>query len=166
MSGGSVRTMDAYDNSTITVLDGISDGIRSFNNSNVTVLGGKVGEYFYALDNSSINISGGTINGELRAYDNGIIYLIGSDFEVGGQALSYGDRLSDFGTYVENIDYGYHYETITGSLSDGSALNSLFKIYSTGLWGGTCDIIIIPEPATLSLLTLGAMLAGSKKKTA
>lgn len=163
MSGGSVRTMDAYDNSTITILDGLSYGIRSFNNSNVTVLGGTVGGYFFALDNSSINISGGTINGELRAYYNGIIYLIGSDFEVDGQALSYGDRLSDFGTYVENIDYGYHYGTITGTLSDGSVLNGLFKVYSTGLWGGTCDIIVIPEPATLSLLALGAFLSARKK---
>lgn len=166
MSGGSVHTMDAYDSSTITILDGLSYGIRSYNNSNVTVLGGEVGGYFYALDNSFINISGGSINGELRAYYNGIIYLVGSGFEVDGQALSYGDRLSDFGTYYENINYGYgyHYGTITGTLSDGSALNSLFKIYSTGIWGGTCDIIIIPEPTTLSLLALGAMLARRRRK--
>ena len=100
---------------------------------------------------------------ELSILQNGTIYLQGSDFEISGQSLSYGDKLSNFGTLVYNSNSDYYTGTITGTLSDGSDLNSTFYIHNLENLAGTGDIIIIPEPITLTLLGLGGLLIRKRR---
>jgi len=104
-----------------------------------------------------VTITGGHV-GLLSVNQDGMIYLVGSNFEVNGQTLSYGDKLRDFATYYDTPQgYGNHYYgVVLGSLSDGSLLDTEFAIYDQ--YGYTGDIVIIPEPVTVILLGIGALL--------
>ena len=83
---------------------------------------------------------------------DGVIELYGNNFSVGGVDLSVGDSLRDFGTF-ELLGFGdpFYTGTITGTLSDGSTLDNYFQILD---WGDG-DIVIVPEPATLTLFITG-----------
>ena len=118
--------------------------------------GGSVLGDVAALGNGTLTITGGSIDGYIDAAIEGIIYLKGTNFEVNGHVLSYGDSLRDF-AYSPSPDI--YVDTITGILSDGSVLNNEFQI------SNVADIIIIPEPGTLFLLGLGG-LAIKKRRTA
>lgn len=140
-------------------------------NANVTISGGAIGTapdggHLMASDNAVITISGGSPSG-FGARDNATIFLDGSGFEVtaGGitTSLSYGDKLSDFVQFPNNGNSDYYRGIITGTLADGSALNESFAIANTGEYAGTADIIIIPEPCSLVLLTLGGLVIRRRK---
>ena len=110
-----------------------------------------------ATDNASITVSGGVITEDLlngfNVYENGVIYIVGSNFQVNGQPISFGDKLSNYGLSG----------TISGVLTDGSSFNNTFVIHNTGNFAGTADIVVIPEPATLSLLAIGALFSRKRK---
>ena len=53
-------------------------------------------------------MSGGSVGDRLWAQTNGMVYLDGTGFQVNGQALDYGDKLSNFVPLVENGDYDYY----------------------------------------------------------
>ena len=213
MTGGSVGSLNAYNNSSINMTGGHADFIEAHNDATVTIAGGVVhslikaqddasvtlaggsalngllashnskiimsgGYAYYALygdDNatismtggqaaniiaygsSTVTVSGGLISGGFEQSQNGIIYLDGYNFQVidpsgNKTTLSNGDKLRDFVTYTG---------TITGVLADGSVLNNIF---SAGGRAGTGDIVIIPEPASLSLLGLGGLLLSRRRQ--
>ncbi len=88
--------------------DGIVKEINAFNYSTVEVNGGTIGIDSLALGpwgrgrlasfgDSFVTVNGGVLYGDLVAYDNGTIYLYGSDFNIGGADLNYGESLRDFG---------------------------------------------------------------------
>ena len=122
--------------------------------------GGSVGGTLGAGGYGLITMSGGTVGDNLGVEVNGTIYLDGTGFEADGTPLTYGAKLSDFGTLYYNPTYEnfYYAGTITGTLADGSALDNTFEIYNTGLWEGTADIYIIPEPCSLVLFGLGGLV--------
>ena len=166
MSGGSIGSaINATGNSNITISDGFIDFlIVTTGNVNVTMTGGSVAGISAGM-NTIATISGGEIGsldvlGWADDYPDSTIYLVGSGFEVDGQMLSYGDKLSDFGIFNTN-----HYGgTITGTLADGSPLDALFFIHNTGYYEGTADIYVIPEPTTLLLLGLGAVMLRHRRR--
>jgi hypothetical protein len=101
-----------------------------------------------------ITVSGGTIGTiafyEIIAESSGMIYLNGSDFSVDGHILSIGESLRNYGVSYNIWLTG----TITGTLQDGSSLNNIFFIEEAT----NADIMVVPEPATLLLLGLGAVM--------
>ena len=145
----------ATSNSTVNILGGYTEHFSLGSNANLFMSGGTLGGLGCG-GNSTGTVSGGSIERNLVVGDNGIIYLNGTDFEVNGQTLSYGDHLSDFVPITESFETHYQRTgTITGTLANGTALNNTFNIM---YWNGIvvpADIIIIPEPATLALLGLG-----------
>jgi len=167
MSDGSIGTiMLARDNTTINMSGGsIRDGIQLSNYATATVTGGTLA-CLAAWDNATVTMTGGSIGVGLGIYNNGTIYLDGTDFQVNGQTLSNGDKLSDYGMFFEGVEgWGYYTGTITGTLADGSVLDNEFNIYNTGDNAGIGNIIIIPEPCSMVLLGLGGLVLMRKRRT-
>jgi len=180
VEGGVVTNLTACNNATISVTGGTVMGyLVATGNSQVSMIAGDVGWGISAYRNASLTISGGMVTfdmrPDLRTNYNGTIYLEGNGFEVtdlngNTTILSNGDKLSDFVSLVEWRPQGdiwdYYTGTITGTLADGSTLDSEFEISNTGFYEGTADIVIIPEPGSLILLGLGAVLLRRRRPVA
>ncbi|MHC4075280.1 MAG: hypothetical protein ACYSRR_03890 [Planctomycetota bacterium] len=187
MTGGSTyNDFKVLDNAEGIMTDGsVGRYLWASGNAIIHMTGGSIGQLLYASesgkiimtggevvglgdivtrDNSIIIMSGGSADRDLRAENNSTIYLDGTGFEIGGQALSYGDKLSDFGTlFDEGGENEYYGGIVTGTLADGTFLNNNFIIRNTGDYAGTADIIIAPEPCSLVLLALGGLLLHRRK---
>jgi hypothetical protein len=157
MSGGSVGdSLYAHDSSQVTISGGsVAHGLSADNSSQVTMSGGSV-ELLYANDSSHVNWSGGII-----AFDSypimldgqAILTIIGSDFAINGNPFGYGEITSILGGGYS----GESLRTLTGTLANGDIINNQFQI------GDYASITLVPEPATLLLLGLGAVIARSKR---
>jgi len=166
MSGGTIEgELHAVDNATVNMILGSVHDLQAGNDATITMTGGST-DILAANDNSIVTMSGGLINDIIVAGQDGTMFLEGDGFTVTDldgnmTSLSYGDKLSNFGTFVEfqpdETFQDYFSGTITGTLIDDSVLDIEFRIYNTGINSGTADIVIIPEPVTLFLLGLGAM---------
>jgi hypothetical protein len=172
-NGGDIWTLNACNNSTIEVDGGsISYGISMSNNSELGVNGGTIGA-IWSYGNSLVEVNGGAISGGILASGNstveirgaifanlsalaasssGRMYLYGSNFSVGGAQVNYGDSLRGYGV-VGGANNANLTGVITGTLLDGSLLNSEFFVPLNN--PGGADIIVIPEP-TMSTLFLTA----------
>ena len=171
ISGGSVNSsLSVWDNSEITVFSGsIGSNLSAHNNSKATISGGRIYGPLEARDNSVINFSDGTIDDYVRTYENSVvtisggsvggsvfqygpleargnsqIILKGSDFAVGGTPIGYG--------IIDSEGYDWIQGRLTGILANGDTLNNDFAVF----YGSS--IVLIPEPATLLLLGLGAVV--------
>jgi len=190
MSGGTIGVdLIGGSHSVITITGGvISNNLQATGQAHINMAGGQVndgGEFFH---NSTVNMTGGfipeinpsgnaivTMSGgstaHFQANYSGIIYLDGTDFVVtdlnnNSTILSIGDKLSDYATFVENGNTDFLAgSSISGFLADGSALDVPFQIFNMGTREGTADIVIIPEPTTLSLLAVGAISLLRKRKS-
>lgn len=135
--------------SQVTLIEGgsVSGDVRiEYNAGSFSMSGGSVGQWLIALSSNPVMITGGSI-GEHIALDSssshggqaGDVYIYGSDFKINGDPVPYG---------------AYHYntyKTLTGILANGDPINC------TVACAGANDIILIPEPATLTLLVLGVV---------
>ena len=114
---------------------------------------GKINGALLAYENSIVTVSGGLIGGIIKA---GIwpticstkITFKGTNFAINGHSVNYGT----FDTEGQDYVHG----TITGTLANGDLLNNEFYI------NGSSSIVLIPEPATLLLLGLGAVVVRKK----
>jgi hypothetical protein len=98
-------------------------------------------------------MSGGTIVTEMVFTANAELILNGSNFAVDGIPVGFGKITS-----LLSGDYSNEpYRTLTGTLSNGDILNSPFRI------GDYASITLVPEPATLMLLGLGAAVIRRKQ---
>jgi len=141
MFGGSIKSVHSYDSSTFNIHEGeLCRGI-------------------FARDSSTVNILGGAISlDSLSVGDSATLNIFGGDFSSGNSPY-----FSESSTV--NI-YGYDFEydgswTLTGFLSDGSSFmfNELFASQYPHL-----NLIVIPEPASVFLFCLGALLLRIKRK--
>jgi len=155
ISCGSIsHYLNTYDSSQLNISGGVTVRLACWESSHVNISGGEIGNYlFYTYDNSQVNISGGEI-GDLTLLSESKIQIFGSDFAVDGQSVGYGELASIFGGSYYHEPFRY----LTGTLSSGEPINCLFLI------GNDARIVLVPEPATILLLGLGALCFRKHRK--
>jgi hypothetical protein len=139
ISGGTISNLLAQAGIT-NIFDGTIKNFIAENSGTANISGGSITDNLYADNFSTVNISGGTINGYLYARDSGIANIFGQNFQYGtGLSLS-GNRV--IGTGI-----------LSGEWLDGTpwAINIIKN-------SSTATILVIPEPATLLLLGVGAVI--------
>jgi len=169
ISGGSVEDFFAWDNTHVNISDGSIEDLCVLDNTRVDFSGGAVGGLF-AWGNSQIDFSGGSVYG-LHGYENSqidlsggiigsglysglyvddlsVLTIEGSDFTVDGEYVGYGQLYSIYG-WPSDDEPPRH---LTGILANGDLIDNDFYI------GHDARIILVPEPATLLLLGLGAVV--------
>jgi len=145
----------AYDNSTVTIAGGWIGGalespaVCAVGNSTVAIFAGTLGDDLVAGGESNVTISGGSIEGDI--YVRSTLAVDGHDYYIDGQSFPYGGTLDSGGQPSRT-------GTLTCTLTNGGSLSNTFTIYD----GGT--LVLIPEPATLSLLTLGGLPVLRRRK--
>lgn len=155
LSRGSVSGfLNAGGNSQVTMSGGSVNGLGVQNNSWVTMYGGSIATYLYVQGNAQVNWSGGTIKKDLMVYSGvATLTINGSNFAIDGSPVGFGDITSILGGSYSNEPY----RRLTGTLANGDIINNQFRI------GDSTKIILIPEPATLLLLGLGAGMLRKKR---
>lgn len=132
INSGTTESLLVSDNASATINGGIIGSITASYNANAIVKNGTIfdltsissgttningGSFLWDVSvglSAKIKITGGSIGRYLIVNHEGIIYLDGTDFEVNGQALSYGDKVSDFVAYTPAA-IGYYDGVITGT---------------------------------------------------
>ena len=146
---GIVEGITLIGTAELIVIDGGSTqgGISVGENAIFTMLGGHIEGNLVALGDKAMTIKGGTIGGDIML-DNGIpvlgdVYIYGSDFAIDGIPVAPG---------------AYHQTGIfTGILENGDPLDNRIS------FSGANDVILVPEPATLILLTIGTICLRKRK---
>ncbi len=187
ISGGTIGNPNwhvwAYDNSRITMTDGIvydELGARAF--STVTMSGGTINGwlgqeetyrgYLWARENGTVNMTGGTVTGYLCAEDSGQVIMSGgfvTDALCAGKSGEVSDSVitilgSDFAINGTPVAYGeytvadFTNGSITGILVNGDSLNTDFYIYDN-----SSIILAVPEPGTVLLFGLGGLFLRKRK---
>ncbi len=154
ISGGLVSGVVTARSSLLTMSSGVVQRSMSCNeNSLVNISGGSIGTFSGAWlsvhRNSQLLITGGTIDASLSVYDDGQITISGSNFAIDGITVDYGQY------YASNYPYGKG--TLTGTLANGDILDGSFNIYDDA------SIVLVPEPATILLLSLGGLVLRKRK---
>ncbi len=149
IQGGSVYSLISEKDSTVNILG--DAWVQSFSvedDSHAIVSGGAIEYYLRARNSSTVRISGGNIS-QIGAYDRGIIEVIGYDFRVISEYMDIDDngKLSGIGA-ISGKWYG-----------SGEA-------WIMGVQGNHEDaaILLIPEPATLSLLLCGGLAVMRRRR--
>lgn len=156
LDGSSIEYwLEPYGDSRLNIIGSYSGraGLRAFDRSQVEIYAGWMGDYLQAWDNTRINMSGGTLLNELVSDDSAVLTIHGSDFAVDGQPFGYGELTSLLGGY----SYDEPVRHLTGTLANGESIDNDFYI------GKNASIVLIPEPATLLLLGLGAVMVRKRR---
>lgn len=134
MSGGSIENhLQACENATVRVTGGsISQVIGAQQYAQVTLSGGSVG-YLYTDDDAQITVLGGMIDDRVELYDHSLVTFSGSGFNYG-----YGELPDVTGV-------------LTGTLTNGDTLSVRFDRFQSA------RIVLVPEPSTALLLSLGGL---------
>jgi len=122
--------------------------LGSRESSQINISGGSIAD-LGSYDSSQVNITGGLIDSDLFLLDQSLIQIFGSDFAVDGQPFGFGELISIFGGSPKNEPW----RRLTGTLLSGELIDCDFRI------GHDARIILtIPEPATVSLLSIGGLM--------
>lgn len=169
----------AFDYGQITIINGYYDGIVAEGNSTIDISGGENLVEFTVRGNSSLRMTDGILKENILLSENGTIVisgghigttspdeylydrfdsfllsdsstlvLKGTDFCINGNPVPFGEITSLYGGNYIDEPLG----KITGTLLNGDLINNTFRI------GDNAQIILIPEPCTLLLLSLGGLL--------
>lgn len=171
-SGASIDYIYTSQNFTVNMKDGSINRLLAIGPT-INFSGGSI-ENAWIYGTSKVIISGGSISGAISSGGHATIYLEGDNFKVNGQSVSYGDKLSKYGTSITvtgttESDTGTikgtwagKYINITGTLADGSPLNTNFyfvaAVIDNKLTATESEVIIVPEPAAIALLSIGGLL--------
>lgn len=157
LNDGDTHTIDFYINDSVEVWDSpfgdittlniidnaiIEDSVYTAQHSIATISGGEIFDSIISSNNSTIIVEGGEIGYMIFANHHSQIYIYGTDFKIDGISVDYGE-----------IDVAGG--TLTGILSNGNAINNRFDIDTTQ--SVPASIFLVPEPATLLLVGLGAL---------
>ena len=171
---GGIRRTKLYNDSNANVSGGEFDYIGTYDNSALTITGGSVVDAGFVGD-SQINMSGGHIsglffqenatinfsNGEIRWF--GIYHNATATFSGGSIDIISCRQNSDVMTHikficdVESVFHNTDTNILTGNWLDGSSF-SIQLVDIDGYSPAIENILFIPEPATLILITLGAVI--------
>ncbi len=165
----------ARDSSTLTISGGSFEDASAFDTATLNFLGGTAGEDITGLGSSTVNILGGIIGDDLVAYDSCLMNISGGNMSNGGVEAYGASRVSISGGLIESLragrasdehssiitiaGNGFNYPfgeipdsqgTLTGMLANGDPIDALFQIHSNA------SIVLVPEPSTFVLLSMGA----------
>ena len=141
-----------YDQSQINIYGGeIKTHISAYGSSQVSITGGEFGENYngdsiLSRDESQITLSGGVLGLDTTfdTWENGKIIIQGLNFSL------------DYGIYKHSdFPSGGH---LTGIFANGDPIDNDFSIENNAT-----IVLSVPEPATLLLLGLGAVMLRRKR---
>ena len=160
LTGANTTGLEVYGTSRIFVSGGSTGyDLEAYEYGNVTLESGLVGDELGAYGHSQVILKGGKINHNLLVDSFGALTIYGTNFFVDGVSTGY----CELTTLLGGGFYNEPKRHINGILSNGQTLDNDFYI------GGSGRIALIhepvPEPTTLSLLALGAFLAGRRRRT-
>jgi len=153
-----VRDSSFGDVTTANLVDGgeVWGDFDVFDYSEIIITGGYVYDDVIANDHAIVTISGGLIGNGLRAHDNSRVYISGG--QIAGEYGSGGLHTFTGNSLVTIYGTGFNYPygpipdelgTLTGTLLSGELINWDFDITRPA------SIVLVPEPATISLLLGG-----------
>lgn len=174
MSGGSVNRLISYNSSILNFTGGTISILASHDFSTINASGGFIHSPT-AWDYSTINISGTFSAVEVGTAPEGIVNVMGGTMNTiagyGGVFNLYGGTITDyidavdgwvnlFGYDLEKIATGgeYNFGYVSGFWNDGTAFT--IDLYGSGTYS---QINLIPEPSSLILFAIGALLIKLKK---
>lgn len=152
LNGGTIGGFFQLTNSTdFEINGGQIESFGVFSGSTATINGGVVTRFPDIFSSGEVNISGGDIFA-VRVFDGGEVNFFGTEFFLDGQAVT--------GTLGQEIVIGTRNVTLTGTLADGSAietdLNTAFgEFFSDNPDGAGANALVtvtlleaIPEPSS------------------
>jgi hypothetical protein len=176
MNGGLVDSIGAFNTSTVNITDGLAYTIDAHDQSTINITGGHT-YWPHAMDNSIITFSGNALAGNIIAFDSGKIIMTGGTTVYLGAGYSgtidlYGGTVTE-SLYVGDLAtiniYGHDFiYDPDGGASDGGQIrgfyldNSEFVIDLNGEETYS-HINFVPEPTSLLLFGLGALIVRRKK---
>ena len=140
MDEGTLRSLDMFNSSTADISGGdIEQGLYAWNESTVDMSGGTIGWSLEASDDSTVNLYGGLITDYLYATDTSVINIYGYSFNYDPHAGSWnGGQLTGF--WMDDTP-------LTIDFLDNLAFDSTYYDH----------VNLVPEPASILLLGLGAL---------
>jgi hypothetical protein len=150
LDGGSIGGdhLEAWEDSLIYLYGGVITGeLVSNGRSHIYIYGGYVRDDTFVRHYAHMEVFGGRIGDGahedyLIAEDNSSVNIYGWDFALDGQPVDYGELVSS--------------GVLTGILSSSELINT--RVYITQ----NAKITLVPEPTTLLLLALGAVILRGK----
>ncbi|MBI9018376.1 MAG: PEP-CTERM sorting domain-containing protein [Phycisphaerae bacterium] len=135
-------------NSTIFMSGGLIAGNVTLVNDSMTITGGTVGHF--GVYSSELHVYGGTYAEPIHPFYS--LFIIGD-----GDVYLHGEFEQGYGVISNDTTTNY-YVNISGTLSDGNPLDVVCLIHP-----GTGKLHLVPEPATLGLLSMGVLLIRRKR---
>jgi len=160
LSGGSVNGLYAYDSSTVDISGGSVSGLLALETSSVDISGGYLGGDVRTMGSRQMVISGGSGISGITIEQSSSITRVGDDFSLNGIGVPYGEY-----TQTGFWSPGQEPETlITGTLANGDAVGYAGYRFGSLHISENGRLVLVPEPATLSLLALGGLAVIRRRK--
>lgn len=124
----------------------VFDDLSAQDASTVVMTGGTIGDDVRVRNNSVFHLWGGSIGDTIASRENSTLFIYGYDFNWG-----YGAIAAETGT-------------LTGFLSDGTAISYAFDRGTTGAFTGTIELVYaVPSPAGIALLGLAGLVRSRRR---